>query len=215
MKQSKSYLLFFSFLLFVAGGFVACEEVEEAGKYDNWQQRNEAFTDSIAALATGRVLADDGSNVDQIAVGEMFAILVPSQSTSLTSQYVYCKKLVANAAGRHPNYTGEHATVSTYYYGTLINGDEFDGNFDGYGALDQEIPLPPVKEPTAFDSPSSFSVSGVIAGWTWALQYMREGERWMLYIPWQCAYGSSGSSSGSVLGYSTLTFDIILRPFDD
>ena len=35
---------------------------------------------------------------------------------------------------------------------------------------------------------------------------MREGERWMLYVPWECGYGSSGS--GSIPGYSVLGFDL-------
>ncbi|WP_298107477.1 FKBP-type peptidyl-prolyl cis-trans isomerase [uncultured Bacteroides sp.] len=76
--------------------------------------------------------------------------------------------------------------------------------------MDQDIPLPPEKEPTAFDSSSRFAVNGVISGWTTVLQYMREGERWIIYVPWASAYGSDGSSSGGIPGYSTLIFDILL-----
>ena len=47
-----------------------------------------------------------------------------------------------------------------------MNGEEFDGCFDGYSAIDRDIPIPPVKEPTAFDSFVDFEVSGVVAGWT-------------------------------------------------
>lgn len=39
----KKSLLFLPFLLWLAGAFVSCEEVEEAGKYDNWRERNEAL----------------------------------------------------------------------------------------------------------------------------------------------------------------------------
>ena len=63
--------------------------------------------------------------------------------------------------------------------------------------------------PTDFDSPSSFSVTGVVSGWTTVLQYMHTKERWILYIPYQCGYGESGY--GSILGYSTLTFDMQLE----
>ena len=71
--------------------------------------------------------------------------------------------------------------------------------------------LPNPNGLTAFNSPSEFVVSKVIAGWTWALQYMRVGERWMLYIPWQSGYGASGSSSGDIPGYTSLTFDVCLE----
>ena len=216
--MKKPFLLFLPFLLFVVGAFVACEEVEEAGKYDNWQPRNEAFIDSIKALTGDKILATTVEAADEMKVGELYAI--PVLGGSYSSQYVYCKKLVENKVGERPNYSGYHSTISAYYYGTLITGEKFDGNFEGYGALDQTIPTLSLPEngqwpkegrwPTAFDSPSTFTVTGVIAGWTWPLQYMRTGERWMLYIPWQSGYGSGGNSSGTILGYTTLTYDIIL-----
>ena len=43
-----------------------------------------------------------------------------------------------------------------------------------------------------------------------ALQYMREGERWMLYVPYQSGYGAKPATGITVPGYSTLIFDIIL-----
>lgn len=54
--MKRLFLLFLPFLLFVAGTFVACEEVEEAGKYDNWRPRNEAFVDSIKGKAGDRLV---------------------------------------------------------------------------------------------------------------------------------------------------------------
>ena len=54
--MNKKLLVFLPFLLILAGAFVSCEEVEEEGKYANWQERNQAFLDSIkvvrAALLT-------------------------------------------------------------------------------------------------------------------------------------------------------------------
>ena len=203
----KKFLLLLPFLFFLAGVWVSCEEVEEAGKYDNWRERNEAFVDSIKRL-TGENYVATGEQADAMELGKLYAIQTTA-STTEGMQYVYCKKLVRNAAGERPLYTGYHSMVSSFYYGTLITGDRFDGNFDGYTALDKDIPWNgTMKEPTVFDSPLSFSVSGVISGWTAALQYMRTGERWMLYIPWQSAYGESGQSD--IRGYSALTFDLML-----
>ena len=188
----KKSLLFLPFLLLLVGAFISCEEVEEAGKYDNWRERGEAFVDSIRRLT--------GDNY--VATG---------------AQYVYCKKLVQNETGERPLYTGYHSKVNAYYYGTYVNGEEFDGCFDGYSAIDRDIPIPPVKEPTVFDSFVDFEVSGVVAGWAAALQLMRMGERWMLYIPYQSGYGindyTAPYSTNTIPGGSLLTFDLQLVSF--
>ena len=202
--MKKTILLFLPFLLFLVGTFVSCEEVKEEGKYDNWQERNEAFVDSLKREAGEKCVA----TLDQareMKVGTLYAIEVSTQGTTAGSQYIYCKKLTRNDEGRRPLYT---ESVSAYYYGTIITGDKFDGNFVGYGATDRGELNGAEKMPTAFDSPANFILIKVISGWTTVLQYMRTGERWIVYIPWSCAYGSGGE--GSIPGYSTLTFDMIL-----
>lgn len=187
--------------------FVSCEEVQEASKYDNWQARNEAFIDSLSREPNVFVATE--ADVDRMQVGELFRIKDDYSSTTGTELYIYCKKIVANPDGQRPLYT---ESVSSYYYGTLITGDRFDGNFIGYSATDQQEldGEDTEKQPTAFDSPTEFAVNGVITGWTSVLQLMKTGERWMIYVPYQSAYGTSGSTSGGIPGYSTLAFDIIL-----
>ena len=71
MKRPFFFVL--PFLLFVAGAFVACEEVEEAGKYDNWVPRNEAFIDSIKAETGNSIVAslEDAKNME---IGKLYAI---------------------------------------------------------------------------------------------------------------------------------------------
>ncbi len=184
----------------------SCEEVDEPTVYDDWQGRNEAFADSIAH-ETGSRLVGSMEVLDQVPLNQMFALQVWASSTDGGDQYVYCKKIkeTADDSARPPYYT---ETVRVYYYGTLINGERFDGNFEGYSALDRGELDAVRKAPTSFDSPSSFAVSGVISGWSTALQYMKPGDRWMLYIPYQSAYRTT--ASGSVPAYSALTFDLEL-----
>ncbi|MDA1164491.1 MAG: FKBP-type peptidyl-prolyl cis-trans isomerase [Planctomycetota bacterium] len=87
-------------------------------------------------------------------------------------------------------------TVTTHYKGQLINGDVFDGSYKG-------------KAPTPADEPISFPVGGVIAGWTEALQLMKVGDKWRLFIPSELAYGERGA--GRDIGpNSTLIFEIEL-----
>ena len=216
----KKTLLFLPLLLWLAVSFTACEEVSEPGKYDNWRSRNDAFVDSLAAAMAAEHFSSPlsayvttAAQADAMELGKLYAIKVESTSSSEGAEYVYCRKLVKNPGGERPNYVGYHSTVNAYYYGTFINCESFDGNFEGYTALDANIPLPPAKAPTEFDSYTTFDVSGVIPGWTWALQYMTVGERWMVYVPWYSAYGSN--DQGLVKGFSTLAFDIVLDSFEE
>ena len=140
--MKRPFLLFLPFLLFIAGAFVACEEVEEAGKYDNWVPRNEAFIDSIKGK-TGDNIVASLEDAEKMEIGTLYAISVPTSGTgvngTLRPQYVYCKKLWKTDSGAYPLFTEK---VSVFYRGTFITGEEFDGNFDGFGATDREIPLP-------------------------------------------------------------------------
>ena len=81
-------------------------------------------------------------------------------------------------------------TVSTHYKGTLIDGTEFDSSYKR-------------------GEPVTFPVSGVIAGWTEALQLMKEGAKWQLFIPSNLAYGDRGA--GREIGpNATLIFEVEL-----
>lgn len=204
-------LLYLSLFLFLSVGFAACDEVEEVGEYDNWEPRNTAFIDSIHALAADRLLPLNAAQeeADKFEPGEMFG-LETTASTTAGKQYVYCKKIVKNTAGAVPVYT---SSVEAHYYGTLITGDTFGGTFEGYAATDCGVLDPETKAPTAFDSPTAYSVSGAYwgTGWVSALQYMHVGERWMLYIPYQSGYGTGTSS---LLENSAFTYDLQLESIE-
>jgi len=81
-------------------------------------------------------------------------------------------------------------TVTTHYKGTLIDGTEFDSSYKR-------------------GEPATFPVSGVIPGWTEALQLMKEGAKWQLFLPPALAYGERGA--GREIGpNATLVFDVEL-----
>ena len=82
-------------------------------------------------------------------------------------------------------------TVECNYKGTLIDGTEFDSTAKHGG------------------KPATFPVSGVIKGWTEALQLMPVGSNWQLFIPGDLAYGQRGA--GGVIGpNATLIFEVEL-----
>ena len=186
--MSKKIYLFSLVLLALA--FVSCSETEEVGKYDNWRARNEAFIDSLAnvyATASGR------GGLERI------------EMLTAPGNYIYYKEIEKAPAANtdSPKYTDY---VKVYYKGTNILGEYFDGNFKG------DNPVVNEENPSEGDSPTSiFQVSGVITGWGEVLQRMKVGDRWKVYIPWEYAYGSSGTTG--ILGYSALVFDITLLDF--
>jgi FKBP-type peptidyl-prolyl cis-trans isomerase FklB len=84
----------------------------------------------------------------------------------------------------------QNNTVKVHYVGTLIDGTEFDSS---------------IKR----GEPAQFPVSGVITGWTEALQLMPVGSKFKLYIPQNLAYGAS--QAGDVIKpFSTLVFEVEL-----
>lgn len=96
-------------------------------------------------------------------------------------------KVIQAGTGKTP---GPTDTVKCNYRGTLIDGTEFDASAKHGG-------------------PASFPVNRVIAGWTEALQMMKVGAKWQLFIPAELAYGNSPPGPPIEPG-STLIFDIEL-----
>jgi FKBP-type peptidyl-prolyl cis-trans isomerase FklB len=91
-------------------------------------------------------------------------------------------------AGTGPKPTASD-TVSCNYRGSLLNGTEFDSSYKR-------------------NQPLKISVSGVIKGWTEALQLMPVGSKWQLFIPSNLAYGESGNQG--IPPNSTLIFEVEL-----
>jgi FKBP-type peptidyl-prolyl cis-trans isomerase FklB len=96
-------------------------------------------------------------------------------------------KVIKEGTGKKPK-LGD--TVTAHYWGTLIDGTEFDSSYKR-------------------GQPANFPVSGVIPGWTEALQLMGEGAKWQLFIPSNLAYGERGAGAG-IGPNATLIFEIEL-----
>lgn len=93
------------------------------------------------------------------------------------------------SAGTGPKPTTSDSVVCNYR-GTLVDGKEFDSSYKR-------------------GQPATFPVSGVIKGWTEALQLMPVGSKWQLFVPSELAYGERGQ--GADIGpYAVLVFDVEL-----
>ena len=93
-------------------------------------------------------------------------------------------EVLEEGTGKLPS-AGDNVTV--HYTGKLIDGTVFDSSVDR-------------------GAPATFGVTQVIPGWVEALQMMKEGAKWRLFIPSNLAYGPNGA--GNIIGpNSTLIFD--------
>jgi FKBP-type peptidyl-prolyl cis-trans isomerase FklB len=96
-------------------------------------------------------------------------------------------KVLKEGSGPSPKETD---TVVTNYKGTLLDGTEFDSSYKR-------------------NEPASFPVNRVIKGWTEALQLMKPGAKYQLFIPAALAYGERGA--GQLIGpNATLIFEVEL-----
>ncbi len=96
-------------------------------------------------------------------------------------------KVLTQGTGPKPTATD---SVVCNYRGTLINGTEFDSSYKR-------------------GEPATFPVSGVIKGWTEALQLMPVGSKWQLFVPSDLAYGER-SPGPEIAPDSTLIFEVEL-----
>ena len=126
-------------------------------------------------------------NVDHKVRGEEFLKLNKKkdgvQVTASGLQY----KVVKMGAGKKPK---KDDTVRVHYKGTLIDGVEFDSSYKR-------------------GQPIEFPLNRVIKGWTEGLQLMKEGSKYIFYIPSELGYGKRGAPP-RIPGDSTLVFDIEL-----
>jgi FKBP-type peptidyl-prolyl cis-trans isomerase len=124
---------------------------------------------------------------DYIAENEAFLAKNKEKVGVITTPSGLQYEVITMGTGNKPT---KDNTVKVHYVGTLIDGTEFDSS---------------IKR----NEPAQFPVSGVIPGWTEALQLMPVGSKFKLYIPESLAYGSS--QAGDVIKpFSTLVFEVEL-----
>ena len=96
-------------------------------------------------------------------------------------------RVIQTGEGKTP---GPGDNVRVQYRGTLIDGTEFDSSYER-------------------GKPATFRVSRVIKGWKEALQLMKEGDKWELFIPPDLAYGERGRPK-AIPPNSALIFEVEL-----
>jgi FKBP-type peptidyl-prolyl cis-trans isomerase FklB len=105
--------------------------------------------------------------------------------TTTTSGLQY--EVLKSGTGKTP---GADDNVTVHYTGKLSDGTVFDSSVER-------------------SEPATFGVSEVITGWTEALQLMKEGDKWLDYIPYDLGYGERGAGQ-TIPPYATLIFEVEL-----
>jgi FKBP-type peptidyl-prolyl cis-trans isomerase FklB len=99
-------------------------------------------------------------------------------------------KVLKSGTGATPKKTD---AVRVHYHGTFLDGSVFDSSVER-------------------KTPAEFGVGDVIAGWTEALQLMKVGDKWQLFIPSDLAYGDQGRASippATLLVFEVELLDIV------
>ncbi|OHB59983.1 MAG: hypothetical protein A2167_06510 [Planctomycetes bacterium RBG_13_46_10] len=152
----------------------------------NQAQMQKIFSDWQQSMKAKQVAKQKKEAAENLAAGTAFleANKAKEGVKVLPSGLQY--KVITEGTGNTPTADDK---VKTHYRGTLIDGTEFDSSYKR-------------------NQPAEFPVKGVIKGWTEALQLMKEGSKWELYIPANLAYGERGRPG--IPANSTLIFEIEL-----
>ncbi len=206
------------FLALLATGFafVACDENEEEyDPYTNWQSRNTAWYQSItdsASTAIAQAKAQYGDNWEQHCEWRRFKSLLRDQNydSGLYTDSI-CVRILSSGTGTYsPTYSD---TIRVCYRGWLM-----PAVYKRYNSENVEVDstLQEVFGQTYYGefnvetaAPSLMSVSALIEGFSTAVQYMVEGDDWLVYIPQELGYGST--SMTGVPAYSTLQYRLYLN----
>lgn len=196
-----------SLLLCVSLGITSCSESEEETiEFPNWKATNDAFYDSIYAVA--RESIGSQAFVNGVKGNSQWKIIrswsIVGDTDVAPTNCIVVKVLNEGTGEGCPLYTDTvlvhnmgHLLPSLSYSRGYIIEHSWDGYEDSYNAQTAR--------------PRLYGVSGLIDGYTTALLHMRVGDRWQVYIPYTLAYGTSDNDA--IPAYSDIVFDISLLGF--
>jgi FKBP-type peptidyl-prolyl cis-trans isomerase len=149
-------------------------------------EQEKAFKIMIASLRKEKMKEAAESSEKNEKKGDEFLAANKQQKgvTTLPSGLQYL--VIKEGNGKQPKASDE---VQVHYHGTLIDGTVFDSSINR-------------------GEPATFAVNAVIPGWTEALQLMKEGAKWRVFVPAKLAYGREGRPG--IGPNQTLIFDIQL-----
>lgn len=173
---------------------VACsEENNTAEEFPNWQQKNENYFNALYADVSKGISSNNSWKI-------LRKWSLQDDVTASASDHIVVRVIENGEGTETPLYTD---SVAVIYSGRLLpstsypTGYVFDKSYVG------EFHPQTAKA-------RGFRISGLTDGFSTALQYMKKGDRWEIYVPANLGYGALGSSSVGIPGHSVLIFDMML-----
>ena len=187
MKMLKRILLLLLPSLFALS---SCSETDDAVVYDTWVLENSSYIESIAAEAKAN---ESGEWKSFLSYG------LDENKAWGAGYYVYCRVLQSGTEEGSPLCSD---VVSVNYSGRMIDNTVFDATYTGELNVGEETPV-------------ELELGSCVRGFIMALQEMKRGDVWEVYIPSELGYGSSAytTTSATIPAGSVLIFTINLVDF--
>ena len=180
-RSFKSDLIDLDIDSFVRGFKDALAGTKSAVSEEDLEKAIAAMRDDVTKKSNERVAVNKKAGQEFLAKNKENNKDIKTTESGL--QYIVLKE----GTGPMPKTSD---TVKVHYRGTLIDGTEFDSSYQR-------------------NEPTTFPVNQVIPGWTEALQKMKVGSKWKVFIPSDIAYGDQGQPP-VIPPASTLIFEIEL-----
>jgi len=190
--MKRNFFIVFSLLVSAIVMTSCSESDDEEYEFENWKSRNETFFSDIYAKARSAAGAGDS----RWKVIRNWS-LEEAAATS-PDDFIVAEVLESGTGADSPIYSD---SVYVHYSGRLMpsvsysEGLLFDNSYTG-------------KLNTETAVPRKFCVGGVVDGLATALQNMRIGDFWRVYIPYRLGYNETAKDN--IPAYSTLVFDVCL-----
>ncbi len=179
----------------LTAALVSCSESDDTvEEFPDWKNTNVTYFQNLYDAATAGTLSGTWKVItnysfeDSIATGDATKHIVVEVLEEGTGSGcpLFTDSVLVSYRGR--------MLPSTSYPEGYVFDETYTGDYDATTAV-----------------PTQFYVADLVDGFTTALQYMHIGDVWRVYMPYELAYGSSGS--GYIPAYSTLIFDIALTAY--
>ncbi|MCH5178423.1 MAG: FKBP-type peptidyl-prolyl cis-trans isomerase [Prevotellaceae bacterium] len=201
----------FALVICASGLLVSCSESEEnasADEYKNWQARNDSYFASVRSRALDAIALAKiayGDNWEQRCDWRAFLSYSREEKadSNESTDSIFVQIVQRGTGSGYPLGTDN---IRVFYLGRLMPtdlhplGKMFDHS--GQSTIVDKI----FDRNTA--RPSDFSVASLTRGFATAVQHMRIGDRWKIYVPYKLGYGKT--KTGTIPAYSTLVFEVEL-----